>query len=236
MRFRTMTSSQPGSLSSLPPHPREPERAAERERMVSEQLEARGIRAEAVLAVMRRIPRELFLPASSADRAYLDGAQPIDCGQTISQPYMVARMTELLEPRGDCDVLEIGTGSGYQTAILACLARHVYTIEWHLKLLNQAAQRLRELGLSNVTLRCGDGSLGWPEHAPFDAIMVTAGAPEPPKPLLEQLAVGGRLVVPVGPIGDQSLVVVRRTPSGFQHDEVLKCRFVKLLGVAGWRE
>jgi len=204
--------------------------------MVAEQLAARGIRAEAVLAAIRRIPRELFLPPAVRDRAYLDGAQPIDCGQTISQPYMVARMTELLELRPDQRVLEVGTGSGYQTAILACLARQAYTIEWHMKLLNEAAAQLRALGLDNVLCRCGDGSQGWPEQAPFDAIIVTAGAPDVPPALREQLAVGGRLVVPIGPVGDQSLVRVRRTDLGFEQSEVLKCRFVKLLGAAGWPE
>ena len=218
------------------PHPSEADRAAEREQMVAEQLAARGIGSAAVLAAIRRIPRELFLTPASRDRAYLDGAQPIDCGQTISQPYMVAQMTELLELRPDQRVLEIGTGSGYQTAILAVLAGHVYTIEWHLKLLNQAAGWLRALGLSNVSCRCGDGSLGWPEHAPFDAIMVTAGAPDVPPALRAQLAVGGRLVVPTGPVGDQSLQLVRRAPAGFTQDEVLKCRFVKLLGAAGWQD
>ena len=163
------------------------------------------------------------------------GALPIDCGQTISQPYMVARMTELLELRPDRPALEIGTGSGYQTAVLACLTRRVYTIEWHPKLMNQAAGRLRELGLHNVSFRCADGSLGWPEQAPFDAILVTAGAPDVPDPLCQQLTIGGRLVVPVGPTGDQTLVLVRRTQNGFEHEDVLKCRFVKLLGKAGWR-
>ncbi|MCK4341350.1 MAG: protein-L-isoaspartate(D-aspartate) O-methyltransferase [Phycisphaerae bacterium] len=209
---------------------------SERERMVAEQLAQRGIRSEAVLAAMRRIPRELFLPAGSRGRAYADGAQPIDCGQTISQPYMVGRMTELLEPRPELSVLEIGTGSGYQTAILACVAKHVYTVEWHLKLMNQASRRLEKLRLKNVSYRCGDGSLGWPERAPYEAIIVTAGAPDVPEPLCEQLAVGGRLVVPVGPTGDQTLVLVRKTEEGAQQIEVLKCRFVKLLGAAGWRE
>jgi protein-L-isoaspartate(D-aspartate) O-methyltransferase len=212
------------------------QRAAEREQMVREQLAARGIRSEAVLAAMRRIPRELFVPPDQQHSAYSDGALAIDCQQTISQPYMVARMTELLELTRERTVLEIGTGSGYQAAILACLARHVYSIEWHLKLLNQAAARLEQLGLRNLTLRCADGSLGWPERAPFDAIIVTAGAPDVPEPLKEQLAVGGRLVVPTGPIGDQTLVLVGRAETGFKTQEVLKCRFVKLLGAAGWRE
>ena len=210
--------------------------AAERERMVDEQIAQRGVRSEAVLAALRRIPRERFLPPADVGRAYSDGAQSIDCGQTISQPYMVGRMTELLAPQRGQSVLEVGTGSGYQTAILACVAGRVYTIEWHLKLLNQAAARLEGLSLRNVCFRCGDGSVGWAEHSPYDGIMVTAGAPEVPEALCEQLAVGGRLVVPVGPVNDQVLVVVQRTVRGYERQEVLRCRFVKLLGVAGWRE
>jgi protein-L-isoaspartate(D-aspartate) O-methyltransferase len=216
--------------------PAEHDRQSEREQMVAEQLIPRGIRAERVLAAMRRIPREKFLPAGQSGSAYSDGAMPIDCRQTISQPFMVARMTELLELRGTEPVLEIGTGSGYQTAILACLASHVYTVEWHLRLLTQAAERLGQLGLANVSIRCGDGSLGWPEHAPFDAIIVTAGAPDVPSPLCEQLGVGGRLVVPVGPEGDQTLVLVRRTAGGIERSDIMKCRFVKLLGEAGWKQ
>ena len=204
--------------------------------MVTEQLAERGIRDARVLDAMRRIPRELFVPATQQGSAYHDGALPIECGQTISQPYMVARMTELLEPRPDRTVLEIGTGSGYQTAILALLTKQVYTIEWHLKLMSQAASRLEGLGLTNVTFRCADGSLGWPEKAPFDGIIVTAGAPDVPQPLCEQLAVGGRLVLPIGPVGDQTLVVVRKTERGVKTEDVLKCRFVKLMGTAGWRE
>ena len=204
--------------------------------MVSEQLAQRGIRSEAVLATMRRIPRERFVPPGQAASAYCDGALPIDCYQTISQPYMVARMTELLELQSDRPVLEVGTGSGYQTAILACLVSHVYTIEWHAPLMTLAAKRLEALDLHNVTVRCADGSLGWPEHGPFDAIMVTAGAPVVPQPLCDQLAVGGRLVVPIGPEGDQTLVRVRRTELGIEKTDVMKCRFVKLLGEAGWRQ
>jgi protein-L-isoaspartate(D-aspartate) O-methyltransferase len=219
----------------MSPPPTEPDRAAEREDMVVEQLVSRGVSCERVLAAMRRIPRERFVPPGQQASAYSDGALPIDCGQTISQPYMVARMTELLELQPEQVVLEIGTGSGYQTAILACLAKQVYTIEWHLKLMTQAANRLARLDLRNVTFRCADGSLGWPERAPFEAIIVTAGAPDVPEPLSEQLAAGGRLVVPIGPPGDQTLLLVRRTEAGFERDEIMRCRFVKLLGAAGWR-
>ena len=220
----------------MPAHPVNAGRTAERDQMVAEQLAARGIRSEVVLAAMRRIPRELFVSPAQQAGAYADGALPIDCAQTISQPYMVARMTELLELRPDRPVLEIGTGSGYQTAILACLAQRVYTIEWHEKLMTEAAARLTELGLRNVAYRCTDGSLGWPEHAPFDAILVTAGAPAVPQPLCDELSENGRLVLPVGPVADQTLVRVRRTAGGLQREEHMKCRFVKLLGEAGWRE
>jgi protein-L-isoaspartate(D-aspartate) O-methyltransferase len=207
----------------------------ERAHMVSEQLERRGIAAPAVLAALRRVPRELFLPEAMAFRAYEDAALPIDCAQTISQPYMVARMTELLELKPADRVLEIGTGSGYQAAILALLAGHVYTIEWHARLMVEAAQRLERLALRNVTFRCADGSLGWAEMAPFDAIILTAGGPDVPAAVRAQLAVGGRLVAPIGPTHDQTLVREVRTADGFKREEILKCRFVKLLGAEGWR-
>jgi protein-L-isoaspartate(D-aspartate) O-methyltransferase len=227
-----------GQIASQAMSSREDEQyyAAARDRMVTEQLAERGILSAAVLDAMRRVPRERFMPPGTRGRAYTDGAQPIDCNQTISQPYMVARMTELLELQPEQQVLEVGTGSGYQTAILAHLARQVFTIEWHLKLMNQAAERLEALTLENVAYRCGDGSLGWPERAPFDAIIVTAGAPDVPDPLKAQLADGGRLVVPVGPAGDQTLVVVRRAGDRFDERQMLKCRFVKLFGAAGWRD
>jgi protein-L-isoaspartate(D-aspartate) O-methyltransferase len=204
--------------------------------MVESQLARRGIRSTAVLDVMRSVPRELFLPAALADQAYRDAALPVECNQTISQPYIVARMTELLELRPTDRVLEVGTGTGYQTAILAALARHVYTIEWHLPLMTAAGARFDSLGLKNVTVRCGDGSVGWREHAPYDALMVTAGAPEVPKSLREQLAIGGRLVVPVGGFSNQVLAIIRRTETGFERDEQLPCRFVKLVGKEGWGE
>jgi protein-L-isoaspartate(D-aspartate) O-methyltransferase len=145
-------------------------------------------------------------------------------------------MTELLDPGPADKVLEIGTGTGYQTAILARLAAHVYTIEWHLKLLTEATERLRELGVVNVSLRCSDGSHGWPEKAPFDGIMVTAGAPHVPAALREQLAVGGRMIIPVGPADDQELLCIRRRGGAFEQAAVLRCRFVKLRGEDGWRE
>jgi protein-L-isoaspartate(D-aspartate) O-methyltransferase len=211
------------------------DRSPERARMVAEQLADRGIQSPAVLDAMRRIPRELFLPPTSRDYAYADAAMAIDCGQTISQPYVVASMTELLELSQADRVLEVGTGSGYQTAILASLARQVYSIEWHLRLMLEAADRLKQLGLTNVRYRCADGSRGWPEHAPFDAIIVAAGAPAVPHSLIEQLTLGGRPVLPVGGEHDQTLVRVRRGETGPQTEERFKCRFVKLLGREGWQ-
>jgi protein-L-isoaspartate(D-aspartate) O-methyltransferase len=211
-------------------------RALEREEMVRTQIERRGVRAGAVLDAMLAVPREWFVAESIASKAYTDAALPIECEQTISQPYMVARMTELLELEPPQRVLEIGTGSGYQTAILALLSGQVYTVEWYLRLMSQAVARLERLGQTNVTFRCGDGSSGWPEHAPYDAILVTAGAPSVPKSLSNQLAPGGRLVIPVGGKGSQTLVRVVRTESGFEREEYLSCRFVKLVGEEGWAE
>lgn len=210
------------------------DRSFERERMVYEQLQQRGIRSERVLDAMRQVPRERFVPETAAHKAYADSALPIECEQTISQPYMVARMTELLALAPTDRVLEIGAGSGYQTAILARLAAAVYTVELHQRLLDAAGARLQTLGVRNVQYHCGDGSLGWSEEAPFDAILVTAGGPVVPEPLKQQLTIGGRLVVPIGPAGDQTLVLVTRREDGFQQQDILKCRFVKLVGQAGW--
>lgn len=213
------------------------DRADERESMVETQLVRRGIRSPEVLDAIRAIPRHLFVSAENRSRAYDDAALPADCRQTISQPYMVARMTELLELHPDDRVLEIGTGTGYQTAVLAHLVPrgHVYTIEWHARLMTDAAQRVRSLGYRNVTFRCGDGSSGWEANAPYDAILVTAGAPQVPESLVRQLAVGGRLVVPIGSMEEQTLYRIRRTESGLIREEVLPCRFVKLVGAQGWR-
>ena len=211
-------------------------RLAEREEMISSQLVARGIHAPAVLRAMRLLPREWFLPDAVASQAYHDSALPVDCDQTISQPYMVARMTELLELTPDDRVLEIGTGTGYQTAILALLAERVYSVERHAALLAGARRRLEWLGLDRVSLHCGDGSQGWPEHALFDAILVTAGAPAIPASLEGQLALGGRLVIPVGDPDSQMLVRLVRTPKGIRRQELLACRFVRLVGREGWRE
>jgi protein-L-isoaspartate(D-aspartate) O-methyltransferase len=212
-------------------------RTSERRQMVQSQLIGRDIRVGSVLDAMRNVPRHCFVPEGLAHRAYEDAALPADCGQTISQPYMVARMTELVELQPTDRVLEIGTGTGYQTAVLAALVPrgHVYTMEWHGRLMIAASERVRELGYSNVTFRCGDGSLGWPEQAPFDAILVTAGAPSVPETLTAQLAPGGRLVVPIGPLEEQTLIRVRQTATGPMTEEFMQCRFVKLVGECGWR-
>lgn len=209
--------------------------AAARERMITDQLAARGMRDERVLEAFRRVPRERFLSPGAWRRAYDDSALPIDCEQTISQPYMVAHMTAALELRGDERVLEIGTGSGYQTAILALLARWVYTIERHDTLLTAAQQRLSALNLQNITCRSGDGTTGWAAHAPYDAILVTAGAPAVPEALTDELAEGGRLVIPVGTETDQTLRKITRTGGELREQRDIACRFVKLVGRSGWQ-
>lgn len=212
----------------------ESDRTAERRQMVENQLARRGIRDRRVLAAMRRVPREQFIPASLAADAYGDRALPVECEQTISQPYMVARMTEVLAVKPGAKVLEIGTGTGYQTAILAELGARAFTIERIAELTALARERLESLGYRDVVWLSADGSDGWPEHAPFDGILVTAGSPAVPPALPGQLAVGGRLVVPVGPANDQTLTRVVRTETGFPRDEIMACRFVKLIGTGGW--
>lgn len=188
--------------------------AAQRDHMVAVYLESRGIRDAGVLRAMRRTPRHLFVPKSVRKRAYEDYPLPIGHGATISQPYIVALMTELLQLTPRHKVLEIGTGSGYQAAVLAQLAGHVYTIELEAELARSSTETLRALGYSNVTVREGDGYLGWPEHAPFDRIILTAAPPQIPARLLDQLARGGRLVAPVGGSSDQELVLVEKLPDG----------------------
>jgi len=187
-----------------------------RTRMVIRQLAGRGIRDQRVLAAMRWAPREWFLPPHLASDAYNDGPLPIGSGQTISQPYVVALMTEQLQPRRTDRILEIGTGSGYQTAILAYLAGNgkIFTIERLPDLLVEAEERFRRLGLANIETRLGDGATGWPEAAPFDRIIVAAAAPNIPEPLTVQLAPGGRLVIPVGDLALQELVILERPASG----------------------
>lgn len=207
-----------------------------RERMVENQIKARGITDERVLQVMRKVPRHLFIDPALRDQAYGDYPLPIGEGQTISQPYIVALMTEALELKGHERVLEIGTGSGYQTAILAELALWVYTIERYAFLQERAKKILFELGYRNISFKIGDGTLGWQEASPFDAIIVTAGAPQIPPPLIEQLAEGGRIVIPVGDEFSQILVKgVKR--GGVLHTKNLEpVRFVKLIGMYGFKE
>lgn len=202
--------------------------------MVGQQLRARGIRDERVLAAMEKIPRHLFMPQASRSLAYADRALSIGEQQTISQPYMVALMTELLRLRPEDRVLEIGTGSGYQTAILAELAAEVVTIERHAVLAERARGVLVPLGYSKVTLIIGDGTQGHAERAPYDAILVTAGGPQVPPPLEAQLAMGGRLVCPVGPREVQELVRIVRGSQGFERETGIQCSFVPLIGEEGW--
>ncbi len=207
-----------------------------RERLVRE-LGARGIRDERVLEAMRRVPRHLFVQEHQRFRAYGDWALPIGSEQTISQPYVVARMTELLEVGPEHAVLEIGSGSGYQTAVLALLARRVYSLERIHTLAREAIARMRELGLENVKIQTFDGTVGWSEVAPFDRILVTAGAPRVPEPLLEQLAPRGVLVIPEGNRNAQRLVVYRKSVEGeIVRQEGEDVAFVPLLGRHGWQE
>ena len=198
------------------------------------ELRREGITSTRVLSALERVPREKFVPASFADQAYENIALPIGHGQTISQPLVVAFMTEKLEVGERMKVLEIGTGSGYQAAVLAPLCRRLYTVERQRALLREAEKRFAELGLNNVVTRYGDGSKGWPEQAPFDRIIVTAAAPDVPPLLLEQLAVGGLMVLPLGfDFFDQEIVRVRRTEEGYETESLMGVRFVPLVpGVA----
>jgi len=206
----------------------DPNRGAERSRMVDEHIIPRGIKDPAVLAAMRLVPRHRFVLSTYASFAYSDGALPIGHGQTISQPSLVARMTEALALKKTDKVLEVGTGSGYQAAILAELADNVLTIEILEPLARQAERTLTELGYHNVRVRVGDGYQGWPEEAPFDAIIVTAAPDHVPQPLLDQLAVGGRLILPVGR-DFQTLELYRRTAEGYEHKTITFVRFVPLI-------
>jgi len=204
---------------------------AERRRMVAQQVEARGVADPRVLEALRRVPRHELVPEEWRDRAYDDAPLPIGHGQTISQPYVVAYMTELLEVEAGEKVLEVGTGSGYQAAVLAELGAEVYTIEIVEPLAARAARDLERLGYENVHVRAGDGYRGWPEGAPFDAIVVTAAPDHVPEPLVEQLAVGGRMAIPVGSVF-QEIVLLRRTPEGVEREEVMGVRFVPMTGEA----
>jgi protein-L-isoaspartate(D-aspartate) O-methyltransferase len=204
-----------------------------RRRMVEEQIRDRGIRSARVLEAMLAVPRHEFVPAEYRALAYTDQPLPIGEGQTISQPYMVAAMAEALELAGADRVLEVGAGSGYQAAVLALLAAEVYAIEFHVSLARAAEERLARLGYRNVRVRAGDGSLGWAEAAPFEAILVTAASREVPPPLVEQLSEGGRLLIPVGQDDYQELRRLRKASGQMSEETLLYCRFVPLLGRHG---
>ena len=209
--------------------------AEQRERMVEVQIAGRGVRDTAVLGAMSKVPREAFVPDHLAGLAYADRPLPIGAGQTISQPYIVAAMTEALRLQPRDRVLEVGTGSGYSAAILAMIVAEVYTVEVVEALAASARGRLADLGYANVHVRHGDGSVGWPEHAPYDAIVVTAGGPDVPPSLLGQLAIDGRLVMPVGPSRSQRLVRIFRSGEDTYEGEALEeVAFVPLIGAEGW--
>lgn len=207
-----------------------------RERMIQHLREHYKIQDERVLQAMREVPRHLFVPDALKAQAYKDNALPIASNQTISQPFIVARMTELLELSPSAKVLEIGAGSGYQTVILSKLAAKIYAIERVPNLAAEAQERLNKLNVHNVTLRCGDGTLGWEVYAPFDGILVAAGSPIMPEPLLNQLKVNGKLVIPIGEDQkSQRLIRITRTEKGFQTEDFGGCAFVPLIGEHGWK-
>ena len=206
-----------------------------REKMVTNQIERRGINDFGVLEAMRKVPRHLFVSEALQDQAYGDFPLPIGQNQTISQPFIVAEMTQALEATGDDRILEIGTGSGYQTAILAEIAFRVFTIERVRDLYVRSRRLLDDLGYHNVVAKCSDGTVGWPDEAPFEGIIVTAGAPDVPERLVDQLAIGGRLVIPVGDRFSQTLFQIRREEDGIHKTDLGGCRFVKLIGEQGWK-
>jgi protein-L-isoaspartate(D-aspartate) O-methyltransferase len=207
-----------------------------RKRMITEQIVSRGIHEERLLDALQRVPRHWFVPEEYADIAYSDGPLPIGHGQTISQPYIVALMTELLELQGDEVVLEVGTGSGYQAALLSALSHQVHTIERHPALAEKADQVLRKLGITNVMVHVGDGTLGLPKYAPFQAIMVTAAAPRVPQPLFDQLDEDGWLVLPEGGSGGQMLDRWHKKSGEYRQEHIAPVAFVPLLGQHGWKE
>ena len=207
----------------------------QRERMIERLRNHYRIKDERVLNAMREVPRHVFVPEALRARAYDDHALPIAAGQTISQPYIVARMSELLEPTREDRVLESGAGSGYQTGVLAKLAAQVYAIERIGELAREAQARIRGLGIYNATVKCFDGTLGWNAHAPYAGVLVAAGGPEVPEPLVAQLKIGGRLVIPVGPTREaQNLVRVIRSEERYEREEHGPCAFVPLIGRYGW--
>lgn len=208
----------------------------QREEMVQQQIAARGITDSKVLAAFRKVPRHLFVSEALRDQAYGDYPLPIGEQQTISQPYIVAEMTQALELNNDDRVLEIGTGSGYQAAILAEIVYRVYTIERIRTLYVQTRNLLDKLKYHNIVMRCSDGTSGWHDEGPFDAIIITAGAPEVPEKMLEQLVEGGRMVVPVGNQHSQDLIKFTKDKSGIHRSNLGGCRFVKLIGAHGWKE
>jgi protein-L-isoaspartate(D-aspartate) O-methyltransferase len=207
-----------------------------RERMIQRLREHYKIRDEKVLEVMRNIPRHFFVPTALKSQTYGDNAVPIAEGQTLSQPYIVARMTELLELSGNEKVLEVGAGSGYQTSILSKLAGSIFAIERIPQLAAEAQERIKSLGLRNVTIRCSDGTIGWEIYSPFDAILIAAGSPDIPQPLIKQLRIGGKLVMPVGKTQElQTLVRVTKSENGTKIEDFGACSFVPLIGEHGWR-
>ncbi len=210
------------------------EHEAARHDMVAQQIERRGICSPRVLDAMKTVPRHLFVPPEYDFAAYADEPLPIGEGQTISQPFMVAAMAEALSLAGNERVLEVGAGSGYQAAVVARLAREVIAVETKPALASTACERLAKLGCSNVRIEEGDGSLGWPPDAPYDAILVTAAAPSVPQPLVDQLAEGGRLVIPVGSSQHQELLRIVKRAGGTTRESLYDCRFVPLLGRYGW--
>ena len=224
--MRSLRNPQPSNGSSL----YQSQRAA----MVA-LLRERGVKDERVIKAMGDVPRHLFVPEALIGKAYGDHALPIGFEQTISQPYMVARMTELLETDSDSTVLEIGAGSGYQTAILSAVAGRVLAIERIGELARTAQANIRRIGCYNATVKCFDGTIGWSEHAPYDCILVAAASPDVPEPLAEQLAIGGRLVIPVGDAEEQTLLRLVRTSHGWVREEHDACAFVKLIGRHGWK-
>jgi protein-L-isoaspartate(D-aspartate) O-methyltransferase len=208
--------------------------ALQRRAMVDEQIRKRGIRSLRLLEVLERVPRHLFVPEELVAHAYEDRALSIGDGQTISQPYIVAAMTEYLELVGNERVLEIGAGSGYQAAVLSKLANEVVTVEKNESLAEAARERLAALGYRNIHVKIGDGTLGWPDDAPFDAVLVAAAAPTVPAPLVEQLAEGGRLVIPVGYTDKQMLLRIRKSAGQILEEKLFACQFVPLRGRYGW--